>query len=357
MGEMLLEMGEESGAMEALRRSVEMEEKAVEGDPASAHYRMYLARHYEAVGTLLERVGKPAEALKTYSEAYALRRRNAEALPEDAWAQRDLAENRSLVGRLCRDTGRLPEALDAVQIALPIRRRLVAAEPTNPKYQSFLASDLILAASIYLRLGRTAESRAAVEEAIPIQAGAVRRMPGYALHAAVLAHAYLRSGQVRQARGERAEAVADWTRAIEVLKTIPSPRGPETFLLACCHAALSGAASRPDVAAAAAEKAMALLNKATVMSFRSPDTFRGETALEPVRNRDDFKKLMTDLEGRAGKPLTTAPERVWQRFETHARGIRAPMSVSRGFCEKPLRLPGLSRIVAIPHSNLKGIPL
>ena len=304
-GEVLQDMGEESEAMEALRRSVVMGEKAVEGDPASAHHRMYLARHHEAVGTLLERVGKPAEALKTYSEAYALRRRNAEALPEDAWAQRDLAENRSLVGRLCRDTGKLPEALDAVQTSLPIRRKLVAGDPTNPKYQSFLSSDLILAASILLRLGRTAEARASIEEAIPIQTGAVKRTPGYSQHAAVLAHGYLRSGQVRQARGDKAGAVADWTRAIDVLKTIPSLRGPETFQLACCHAALSGAASQPEAAAAQAEKAMSLLNKATGMSFRSPDTFRSETALEPVRNRDDFKKLMTDLEERATKPLAS----------------------------------------------------
>ena len=50
---------------------------------------------------------------------------------------------------------------------------------------------------------------------------------------------------------------------------------------------------------------MDLLNKATGMSFRSPDTFRSETALEPVRNRDDFKKLMADLEERATKPLAS----------------------------------------------------
>ena len=130
-----------------------------------------------------------------------------------------------------------------MQIALPIRRRLVAAEPTNPKYQSFLSSDLILAASILIRLGRTADARALVDEAIPIQTGAVRRMPGYAQHAAVLAHGYLRSGQVRQAEGDK--AVADWKRAIEVLRTIPELRGPETFLLACCHAALSGGRANP----------------------------------------------------------------------------------------------------------------
>ncbi len=201
--------------------------------------------------------------------------------------------------------GDFQEALNAVQTSLPIRRRLVAADPTNPKYQSFLASDLILEASILLRLGRTAEARVSIEEAIPIQTGAVRRTPGYSQHAAVLAHGYVRSGQVRQAQGDKAAAVADWTRAIDVLNTIPSLRGPETFQLACCHAALSGVVSQPETAAAHAEKAMALLNRTAGMSFRSPDTFRHETALEPVRNRDDFKKLMTDLEERATKPLAS----------------------------------------------------
>ena len=245
-GEVLEDMGEESEAMEALRRSVVMGEKAVEGDPARPHWRMYLAKHHEAVGTLLERVGKPAEALKTYSEAYALRRRNAEALPKDAWAQRDLAGNRSLVSRLFHDTGKLAESLDAVEIALPIRRKLVAADPTNPKYQSFLASDLILAASILLRLDRLPEARARLEEAIPIQSGAVKRTPGYLQHAAVLADGYLQSGQVRRAGGDKAGAVADWKQAIEVLKTIPFLRGPDAFALACCHAALSEAASQTE---------------------------------------------------------------------------------------------------------------
>ncbi len=50
---------------------------------------------------------------------------------------------------------------------------------------------------------------------------------------------------------------------------------------------------------------MVLLKKSTGMSFRSPDTFRSETALDPLRTRDDFKKLMSDLEERATKPLAS----------------------------------------------------
>ena len=44
-----------------------------------------------------------------------------------------------------------------------------------------------------------------------------------------------------------------------------------------------------------ADQAMALLKKAADMGYRSPDTYRGETALDPLRDRPDFKQFMMDL--------------------------------------------------------------
>jgi hypothetical protein len=40
---------------------------------------------------------------------------------------------------------------------------------------------------------------------------------------------------------------------------------------------------------------MVLLRKAVAMGFRSPDTYRTDEALDPLRGRDDFKLLMMDL--------------------------------------------------------------
>ncbi len=40
---------------------------------------------------------------------------------------------------------------------------------------------------------------------------------------------------------------------------------------------------------------MALLRRAIAIGFRNPDTFRNEPALEPLRDRDDFRLLLLDL--------------------------------------------------------------
>jgi hypothetical protein len=40
---------------------------------------------------------------------------------------------------------------------------------------------------------------------------------------------------------------------------------------------------------------MSLLNKAVAMGFRNPDVFRAEDALDPLRDREDFRLMMMDL--------------------------------------------------------------
>jgi hypothetical protein len=44
-----------------------------------------------------------------------------------------------------------------------------------------------------------------------------------------------------------------------------------------------------------ADAVMALLHKAVGLGYRSPDAFRTEDALDPLRDRDDFKLLILDL--------------------------------------------------------------
>jgi hypothetical protein len=44
-----------------------------------------------------------------------------------------------------------------------------------------------------------------------------------------------------------------------------------------------------------AEKSMAVLRQAVAMGYRNPDAYRTESALDPLRGRDDFRLLMMDL--------------------------------------------------------------
>jgi hypothetical protein len=82
---------------------------------------------------------------------------------------------------------------------------------------------------------------------------------------------------------------------------LPSRTGEEWFETACARAALAGLASRAGSGVSAAEAAseadvaMALLHKAVALGYRSPDIFRTEDALDPLRGRDDFRLLLMDL--------------------------------------------------------------
>ena len=74
------------------------------------------------------------------------------------------------------------------------------------------------------------------------------------------------------------------------------------FETACCHATLAGLAGRAGSGVSAAEgeqeaaKAMECLGRAVANGYRNANEFRIESALDPLRNRPDFKKLMAELE-------------------------------------------------------------
>jgi len=82
---------------------------------------------------------------------------------------------------------------------------------------------------------------------------------------------------------------------------MPSQTDVDWFEFGCARAALAGLAGRDGSGvsategAAEADAAMAPLRKAVAMGYRSPDAYRTEDALDPLRGRDDFKLLMLEL--------------------------------------------------------------
>ncbi len=109
-------------------------------------------------------------------------------------------------------------------------------------------------------------------------------------------------GLARRDLGDPAGAAADARRALRLFEGLPSRSGEQWFETACCRAALAGLAGSEGSGVSAAEakdeadQAMALLRKTVDMGYRSSGAFRTESALDPLRNREDFKKLVEELE-------------------------------------------------------------
>jgi hypothetical protein len=61
-------------------------------------------------------------------------------------------------------------------------------------------------------------------------------------------------------------------------------------------------ARRQELAKEYADRALAALRQAVPAGYRDAAQVRKETALDPLRGRDDFKKLMADLEKAPAAP-------------------------------------------------------
>jgi eukaryotic-like serine/threonine-protein kinase len=100
--------------------------------------------------------------------------------------------------------------------------------------------------------------------------------------------------------GDLARAAADTRGALRIWDGLPRRTGEYWFETACCHATLAALAGREGSgvpageARALAEKAMALLKKASV-GYRDFTAYRAETGLDILRGRGDFQLLMLDL--------------------------------------------------------------
>ena len=96
-------------------------------------------------------------------------------------------------------------------------------------------------------------------------------------------------------------ALADSRRSVKLFDAQPSASGEAWFLSACANA-VAGLAARDGSGVSAAvptseaEAAMARLQKAVAAGYRNREVYRSADALDPLRDRPDFKKLMAELE-------------------------------------------------------------
>jgi hypothetical protein len=117
-----------------------------------------------------------------------------------------------------------------------------------------------------------------------------------------LGETFLRLGQVESDLGNQSESAIAWKRACMLFDEGESLSGELTFPRACCHAGLAGLAGRSGAGVSAAEAAdqaevaMASLRRSVALGYRNAGAYRTEKALDSVRERADFKKLVQELE-------------------------------------------------------------
>jgi eukaryotic-like serine/threonine-protein kinase len=231
-----------------------------------------LARSYRALG-------RNADALKLYEETLALRK--VRLGPEHPDTLRSMAG----VATSYYDLGRHIEALKLNEEALALRKATL-----GPDHPDTLTSMNNLAGSYYA-LGRHAELLKLNEETLALRKAKLG--PDHPDTLSSMNNLAISYNDL----GRYADALKLFEETLALQKAKMGPDHPETwrtmYNIACVQAAMVPKSADPSKQA---DLAMGLLKQAVAVGFKDVAQIKGDDDLAPLRDRDDFKKLIADLE-------------------------------------------------------------
>jgi tetratricopeptide (TPR) repeat protein len=291
-----------------LRKAIALMQKLADDNLAVTGFRFNLAFFQSNLGLALRDQGKPAEAGTELRKAIALLQKLADDNPAVIQFRTLLANSHNSLAWALSETGKPKEAEAECRAAIAIMGKVDDDDPKVLMHRQFLAAFLWNLGHQLLKLGRPAEALDAYGRSYTLLEQLIKENPAEEGYPPNRVRSLVGRGLARRALGEPAGAAADVRHALRLSEGLRLPEGDAAFAIACCHAALAGLAGQEGTGVSAAEgkahaaQAMALLRKA-VDGFRYIAIYRSEDALDPLREREDFKKLLTELEQKsAAKP-------------------------------------------------------
>lgn len=300
LGSGLAEADRASEALRHVREAVEIRRAECRNRPDNPQYRQELARTLTGLASTLTMSGREAAGADVYREASAIWEGLLAAMPDTAAHRHDLALAQSALGDVLVGMGRLAEARTAYERVRSLLRG-AADTPQVPGSRMRLASAEGGLGDVLRAEGRPIEAIASYREALALREALLRDFPENELYRGFLARGLRRLALARIETGDLAGAAADLRRALTLSETAMNRDGYTLFEVACMHATLASLAGRSGSGVStsegpgAADRAMELLRAALTLGRRAPGPFRTERALDSLRNRDDFRRLLLDL--------------------------------------------------------------
>jgi tetratricopeptide (TPR) repeat protein len=306
LGRVLYLAGRPRDGEPVFRQALDLQRRLVEEFPRNPSYRQELAGSHNSLAIVLAHTERVAEAETEYAQALALQQRLAKEFPRVPAHRQDLAHSHHNLARLLQRVGRPREAEQAYRRALELQQRLVEESPGVPALVNELGRTSANLAELLLHQGRPAEAREQGERAVRHQQAAVKLLPRQPAYRSAL-------GQHYRVLAEALVRLRDHAAAAQAAAEMARPSGPDEgvdrfaagILARCIPLAEQDSAlaveKREALARAYGDQAMALLRQ----GFRrgaGPGLRRlkGDPNLAPLRPREDFQKLVRDLEEAPG---------------------------------------------------------
>jgi serine/threonine protein kinase/tetratricopeptide (TPR) repeat protein len=295
---LLQDLGRKPAAEDALTAALALRRKLADEFPLRAEFRQDLANcHYE-LGSLRLGAYRLQEALAEYGAAESLQKRLVDEFPERHKYREELAMAQSGAGIALQRASRFPESEAALTSAVELHRNLVAADPKLPSRRNALGAACVNLAVLHLRRQKFADARHACDEAALHLRAALESNPRHPEYRAFFRANSTCLMPALAGLGDRAGAV----QAAAALRDIgwePSvdAHAAARGLCNCVVAVKIDEARRADAHAYAAE-ALGMLRTAVAKGYRNVAALEAEAELKPIRDTDDFRKLLAELRAR-----------------------------------------------------------
>ena len=283
------ETGRAADALVVFRLALTIREQLARDHPTVIAYQSDVAASHDYIGERLRDNGHAAEALEAFRLALTIREQLAREHPTVIAYQRYLAVSYNNIGILQAETGRAAEAQETFRLALTIHETLVQEPSPSPDNQSELARTLSNLATLDMDQGRWLQAKRRLERATEHQRKAVAAIPRHPLYRRFLSLQLLKLTQVHMELNQPTEAVR-LARGRAVLM-----RGSPTDLydVACDLASIVLLVPGDQKQTLAAE-AVQRLKEAIDAGWDDAAQMSRESDLDPLRDRDDFRRLLAE---------------------------------------------------------------
>jgi serine/threonine protein kinase len=290
-------------------------------EPANTNFQRRLANTYNLIAVLQDMRDRLADSVRAHEQAFNLRRALVAAHPGDPSFQHALAESLNNLGVLLDKTSlEEREKLAMFHRAVEHSQMAWAAAPEVVRYGRFLTVALRNVGSSEHAMGHPDRRLRAFVESLEVSRRLVRENPAILSLRRELFQDYQGVGDIHREQGREAQAVQVHRQAIELLDALPRETGQDIFTAACFLALCARPAIDPGSAPSDVERAecrhhadaaMAALRQAIAAGFRNGVSFRLRDELSALRDRDDFKATVAELEvaGPAPEQLARVPAR------------------------------------------------
>jgi serine/threonine-protein kinase len=302
LGALQQKMGQLRDSLDTTRRALAIYQKLADANPSVSSFLRGTSLCHQNIAGVLTKIGDKSGSLDSSHKALGIQQKLIESNPGVSHYQRDLASTLAEIATKQAEMGDSSAARDAFGKALTIQRKLVDANPRVIEFRSNLATTA-LNFSEFLRRGRSpAEARDGYSQALEAVDALLKATPEHPFYQIQLAYGLRGRGLARLDLMDYADAASDIRLSLGAWEKMKQRAGWEWFQVACCHATLSNLAGRvgsgiqATEAAPEAEQAKAILRKAFELGFRDFAEYRSEAAFDPLRDREDFKKLIEELE-------------------------------------------------------------